>query len=75
MHAVFLVVIAYMFLSVVYDSFIHGLPFYYVLYALGGMVAGRAFQLARTIRMREEDQVIMEEYGVDRRDRLLLPGR
>lgn len=49
---------------VIYDSFVHDLPFYYILFALGGMVLGWFFEMTRSMRIREEDKIITQEFGL-----------
>lgn len=56
--------IAFMFVSVIYDSFVHDLPFYYILFTVGGLLLGRVFLLTRNVRLREEDRIITQEYGI-----------
>ena len=56
--------VLFMFASVLYDSFVHDLPFYYVLFTIGGMILGRLFQMTRTIRLKEEEKVITQEFGL-----------
>jgi uncharacterized membrane protein len=63
-NIVFTVMVLFMFASVLYDSFVHDLPYYYILFAFGGLILGRIFQLTRNIRVREEDSTITQESGI-----------
>lgn len=64
LNKLFMAMIAIMFASVIYDSFVHDLPLYYILFTIGGLLLGRVFQLTRNVRLREEDRIITQESGI-----------
>jgi len=46
-----------LFLNVIRDSLVHALPFYYVLYAIAGIMVGRFVGLTQTIELLEDKKV------------------
>jgi len=62
--AVFILVFLIMFGIVLYDSFVHGLPFYYVLFFISGTLISFFLKNAHKIYWSNEDQKIMREMGL-----------
>ena len=58
------VLILGMFGIVLHDSFVHGLPFHYVLYAIAGVFVGRIYRHTNKVRYSEEDETIREQGSV-----------
>jgi hypothetical protein len=46
--------ILFMFINVIHDSFVHDLPFYYILYAIGGTIIGRIIYRKEKISVQQE---------------------
>ena len=52
----FISLMLFLFGIVLYDSFVHALPFYYVLFWLGGIVVGRFVATTQEISTKENDE-------------------
>ena len=53
--------ILFMFGVVLYDSFIHGLPFYYILFVLTGLIIGRFVSATQKFSVKTEVEVLTVE--------------
>lgn len=47
-----------LFVNVIHDSFVHDLPFYYILYAIVGIIVGRFVGLTQTIELLEDKKIL-----------------
>ena len=52
------------FVIVLYDSFVHNLPFYYILFAFAGLLAELIYRKVRRVDVDEEEGVIRERSGL-----------
>lgn len=53
--------IIFMFGVVIYDSFTHGLPFYYILFILIGLITGRFVSATQKFSVKKEAEVLTVE--------------
>jgi len=47
-----------MFVIVIHDSFVHELPFYYFLYAIGGLMVGRFVAFTQKVMIAEDKKTL-----------------
>ena len=50
--------ILFMFVIVIHDSFVHELPFYYFLYAIGGLLVGRFVAFTQKVMIAEDKKTL-----------------
>lgn len=50
--------IIFMFVIVIHDSYVHDLPFYYILLAIGGMLVGRFVALTQKVMIAEDEKTL-----------------
>jgi len=56
--------VGFLFVMVIYDSFAHDLPFYYILFAVAGIVAGKVYQFTSRISFNKSEQMIEFHLGI-----------
>ena len=57
-HRINIGLILFMFAVVIHDSFVHDLPFYYVLFILAGLIIGSLISKTQKISVKEEEKII-----------------
>lgn len=54
----YLFLILFMFVIVIHDSFVYELPFYYILFAIGGLLVGRFVALTQKVMIGEDEKTL-----------------
>lgn len=54
----YFLLILFMFVITIHDSFVHDLPFYYILYALGGLLVGRLVASTQKVMLGEDQKTL-----------------
>ena len=55
---IYLALILVMFSVVVYDSFVHALPFYYILFLIAGLIFGRLISSLSNFYIKEDEKIL-----------------
>lgn len=55
---IYLALILVMFSVVVYDSFVHALPFYYILFLIAGLIFGRLISSLSKFYIKEDEKIL-----------------
>lgn len=50
--------IIFMFVIVIHDSYVHDLPFYYILYIIGGLIVGRFVSITQKVMISEDKNTL-----------------
>ena len=66
MYRLYACLMVFMFGVVIHDSFVHYLPFYYVLFILGGLIIGRIVSTTQKVSSKQQDEklsLMVKPYG------------
>ena len=58
LRKIYLGLILIMFIVVIHDSFVHELPFYYILFLIGGLIIGRIVALFTIFYIKEDEKIL-----------------
>ena len=59
---IYILMALYLFASVLYDSYIYNLPFYYILFLILGMLIGQIYRYTQSMKWDEEKQLVVTEF-------------
>ncbi len=59
---VYILMALYLFASVIYDSYIYNLPFYYILYLFLGILIGQIYRYTQSMKWDEEKKIVVTQF-------------
>jgi len=59
---VYILMALYLFASVIYDSYVYNLPFYYILFLILGMLLGQVYRYTQSMKWDEEKHLVVTEF-------------